>query len=220
MSDAPAGLEETLEMAAARVALEQSFGVDVYPHEPPAVTKAGQLAALQAECLACTRCRLREHARNLVFGEGSPDTDLMFVGEGPGQQEDVQGVPFVGPAGQLLTKIIEAIEWRREDVYIANIVKHRAPNNRNPQPDEIAACRPFLIQQIEIVQPKAIVALGRIAANALLETDEGITRLRGRLHDFMGAKLMPTFHPSYLLRNEDAKRPVWEDMKKVRDMLK
>jgi len=220
MSDDAPNLERTLEMAAARVALEQGMGADVYHHESLAQTKAEQMAELLGECMQCTGCRLRERAKNVVFADGTPDTDLMFVGEGPGQQEDEQGIPFVGPAGQLLTKIIEAIDRSREDVYLATVVKHCLPRNRSPEPDEVAACKPFLMRQIEIVQPKVIVTLGKIASQTLLESADGISQMRGRFHDFMGAMVMPTFHPSHLLRNESAKRSAWDDMKKVRDALK
>ena len=210
-------LARTLEMAAARVELERGFGVDVYPFDAPAVAP---LEALRQECLQCTKCSLRGSAKNLVFGEGSPEAELMFVGEAPGYHEDVQGLPFVGAAGELLTKIIQAIDLQRSEVYIANVLKHRPPQNRDPLPEEVAACLPFLIRQIEAIKPKVIVTLGRFAAQALLNTSEGITRLRGRFHECQGAKLMPTFHPAYLLRNEDAKRPCWDDMKMVRDALK
>ena len=214
--DGSSELLRTLEMAAARVELEQSFGVAVFPQAP---TKAKQLEALRQGCLQCTRCSLHQSATNLVFGEGNAEASLMFVGEAPGYHEDQQGRPFVGAAGELLTKIIQAIDRQREEVYIANVLKHRPPNNRDPQPDEIAACRPYLIQQIEIIQPQVIVTLGSHAVRALLETVDGVTKLRGRFHDCQGAKLMPTFHPAYLLRNPDAKRPCWEDMKIVRDAL-
>ena len=143
----------------------------------------------------------------------------MFVGEAPGADEDVQGIPFVGRAGQLLTKIIEAIGLRRDDVYIANVIKCRPPENRNPEPDEVETCEPFLFQQIDRIQPKVIVALGTFAAKALLKTQDPISRLRGRAFDYRGAKLIPTFHPAFLLRSPDRKRDVWEDMKKVRALL-
>jgi DNA polymerase len=154
-----------------------------------------------------------------VFGVGNPEADLMFVGEAPGADEDEQGIPFVGRAGQLLTKIIEAIDLRRDDVYIANIIKCRPPQNRNPEPDEVASCEPFLFRQIEVIKPKVIVALGKYAAQTLLRTDAPISRLRGRQFDYRGAKLIPTFHPAYLLRNPSSKREVWEDMKLVRSLL-
>ncbi len=144
----------------------------------------------------------------------------MFVGEAPGADEDEQGVPFVGRAGQLLTRIIEAIDLRRDDVYIANVIKCRPPGNRNPEPDEVAACEPFLFQQIDLVRPKVIVALGKFAAQCLLRTETPITKLRGRIHPFRGAQLVPTFHPAYLLRSPDKKRETWEDMKLVRALLR
>jgi DNA polymerase len=179
------------------------------------------LEALQEYIGVCTRCKLCTQGRKqVVFGVGSPDADLMFVGEAPGADEDQQGEPFVGRAGQLLTKIIEAIGLSRSDVYIANVIKCRPPGNRNPEPDEVAACEPFLFQQIDLVKPKVIVALGTFAAHALLKTDAPISRLRGRVHDYRGgSKLIPTFHPAFLLRSPDRKRDVWEDMKKVRALL-
>jgi uracil-DNA glycosylase family 4 len=182
---------------------------------------AATLAAVQAEIgPACTRCKLHTLGRRqVVFGVGNPDAALMFVGEAPGADEDEQGVPFVGRAGQLLTKIIEAIDIKRDDVYIANVIKCRPPQNRNPDPDEVATCEPFLFQQIDAIRPKVIVALGKFAAQTLLRTMDPISRLRGRVFDFRGARLVPTFHPAYLLRNPPAKREVWEDMKLVRQLL-
>jgi DNA polymerase len=169
---------------------------------------------------ACTRCKLHSLGRSqVVFGVGNPEAQLMFVGEAPGADEDQQGVPFVGRAGQLLTKIIEAIGLQREDVYIANVIKCRPPQNRNPEPDEVETCEPFLFQQIDAIKPKVIVALGKFGAQTLLRTLDPISRLRGRVYDFRGAKLIPTFHPAYLLRNPSAKREVWEDMKLVRRLL-
>jgi uracil-DNA glycosylase len=182
---------------------------------------AAALAGAREDLGDCTRCKL--HAlgrRQIVFGVGNPQADLMFVGEAPGADEDVQGEPFVGRAGQLLTKIIEAIGLKREDVYIANVIKCRPPGNRNPEPDEVDQCEPFLFRQIEIVKPKVIVALGKFAAQTLLRTLDPISRLRGRVYDYRGAKLIPTFHPAYLLRNPASKREVWEDMKLVRSLLK
>jgi uracil-DNA glycosylase len=154
-----------------------------------------------------------------VFGVGNPNADLMFVGEAPGADEDIQGEPFVGRAGQLLTKIIEAIGMTRADVYIANVIKCRPPQNRNPEPDEVEQCEPFLFRQIETIKPKVIVALGKFAAQSLLKTTEPITRLRGREYKYRNAILMPTFHPAFLLRNPSSKREVWEDMKRVRAIL-
>jgi DNA polymerase len=178
------------------------------------------LAATRADIGDCTRCKLHALGRNqVVFGIGNPNADLMFVGEAPGADEDVQGIPFVGRAGQLLTKIIEAIELTREDVYIANVIKCRPPQNRNPEPDEVETCEPFLFRQIDIIKPKVIVALGKFGAQTLLRTIEPISKLRGRVYDYRGAKLIPTFHPAYLLRNPSSKREVWEDMKLVKRLL-
>jgi DNA polymerase len=181
---------------------------------------ADALAALRLDIGDCTRCKLHTLGRTqIVFGVGNPDADLMFVGEAPGADEDVQGIPFVGRAGQLLTKIIEAIDLKREDVYIANVIKCRPPGNRNPDPDEVETCEPFLFRQIDIIKPKVIVALGKFAAQALLRTLDPISRLRGRVFNYRGAKLIPTFHPAYLLRNPASKREVWEDMKLVKKLL-
>jgi uracil-DNA glycosylase family 4 len=169
---------------------------------------------------ACARCKLCTLGRSqIVFGVGNPRARLMFVGEAPGEEEDKRGEPFVGRAGQLLTKIIEAIGLSRDQVYIANVIKCRPPGNRNPEPDEVAACEPFLFRQIDVIQPKVIVPLGKFAAQCLLKTVDPITKLRGRQFDYRGTTLIPTFHPAYLLRNPSAKREVWEDMKKVRDIL-
>jgi len=178
------------------------------------------LAAVRADIGECTRCKLHALGRTqIVFGVGNPNADLMFVGEAPGADEDIQGIPFVGRAGQLLTKIIEAIALTRDDVYIANVIKCRPPQNRNPEPDEVATCEPFLFRQIDIIKPKVIVALGKFAAQALLRTLDPISRLRGRVYDYRGAKLIPTFHPAYLLRNPSSKREVWEDMKLAKRLL-
>ncbi len=182
---------------------------------------AEALAAVRAEIGDCTRCKLHTLGRSqIVFGVGNPNADLMFVGEAPGADEDIQGIPFVGRAGQLLTKIIEAIELTRDDVYIANVIKCRPPQNRNPEPDEVETCEPFLFQQIDIIKPKVIVALGKFGAQTLLRTLDPISRLRGRVFEYRGAKLVPTFHPAYLLRNPSSKREVWEDMKLVKTLLK
>ena len=174
------------------------------------------LQAIREDIGDCTRCKLATLGRRqVVFGVGNPDADLMFVGEAPGADEDVQGVPFVGRAGQLLTKMIEAMGFRRDEVYIANVVKCRPPENRNPEPDEIDSCEPFLFRQIETIGPTVIVALGAFAARTLLKTDEPISRLRGRVYDYHGAKLIPTFHPSFLLRSPGQKKYAWEDLKKA-----
>jgi uracil-DNA glycosylase family 4 len=182
---------------------------------------AESLADIQSDIgPACMRCKLCSLGRTqVVFGKGNPKARLMFVGEAPGQEEDERGEPFVGKSGQLLTKIIEAIGLSRDQVYIANVIKCRPPNNRNPEPDEVATCEPFLFRQIDVIQPKVIVPLGKFAAQCLLKTMDPITKLRGRQFDYRGTVLIPTFHPAYLLRNPSAKREVWEDMKKVRDIL-
>jgi DNA polymerase len=164
----------------------------------------------------CRRCKLHSGRTHVVFGIGNPNARLMFVGEGPGRDEDLKGEPFVGRAGQLLTDIItKGMGLAREDVYIANVVKCRPPQNRNPEPDEVASCEPFLKKQIELIKPEIIVALGKFAVQALLQSKVPITRLRGNWHTYMGIKLMPTFHPAYLLRNPVDKKLVWEDIKKV-----
>jgi len=167
----------------------------------------------------CLRCKLAQERKNIVFGSGNANADLMFVGEAPGAAEDAQGLPFVGRAGKLLTKIIEAIDIRREDVYICNILKCRPPGNRNPETEEISSCEPFLHRQIASVAPKVICALGAFGAQTLLGTKEPISRLRGYFIDYRGSKLIATYHPAYLLRNPKEKRKVWEDIQKVRDYL-
>lgn len=178
------------------------------------------LAAIRADIGDCTRCKLHRLGRQqIVFGVGNPNADLMFVGEAPGADEDIQGIPFVGRAGQLLTKIIEAIGLTRDDVYIANVIKCRPPQNRNPEPDEVEQCEPFLFRQIDSIKPKVIVALGKFGAQCLLKTTDPITRIRGREFTYRDAILIPTYHPAYLLRTPSAKREVWEDMKRVRAIL-
>jgi uracil-DNA glycosylase family 4 len=195
---------------------------DPHTGAPLAFSKnaAEALVAIREDIGDCTRCKLHTLGRTqVVFGVGNPDADLMFVGEAPGADEDEQGIPFIGRAGQLLTKIIEAINLRRDDVYIANIIKCRPPQNRNPEPDEVASCEPFLFRQIDVIKPKVIVALGKYAAQTLLRRETPISRLRGQVFDYRGAKLVPTFHPAYLLRNPSSKREVWEDMKLVKRLL-
>lgn len=185
----------------------------------PATERASALAQVASEASTCIACRLSEGRSSVVFGSGNADADLMFIGEGPGAEEDRQGLPFVGPAGALLTKIIRAIDLERDEVYIANVVKCRPPGNRDPQPDESDACRTFLHRQIELIQPKIIVALGRVAAQNLLDTTMPLGRLRGRWHSFQGVPTRATYHPAALLRNVSFKRPTWEDMQVVRDRL-
>ena len=163
----------------------------------------------------CTRCRLHQRRNKIVFGVGNPRAELVFVGEGPGHDEDVQGLPFVGRAGKLLTQMIEAMGMQREDVYICNVVKCRPPENRKPENDEVATCSPYLFRQLDVIGPKAIVCLGATAAQALLKTTDSISRFRGTWFDYRGTKLMATYHPAYLLRNPAAKSEVWKDLQKV-----
>ena len=206
--------------------------VDGFPRSTPAARLAARsrwssekglggptqdaLRAIRDEIGDCRRCKLCSGRTQIVFGVGEPKAELMFVGEGPGEEEDRKGEPFVGRAGQLLTEIItRGMGLRRSDVYIANVVKCRPPGNRNPEPDEIAACQPFLFAQIDTIAPKVVVALGKFAAQTLLETTTPISKLRGRWFSFRGRRLMPTFHPSYLLRNPADKKLVWEDIQLV-----
>ena len=180
---------------------------------------AARLAELAASVKDCQACRLHEGRRQVVFGAGSPAADLVFVGEAPGRDEDIQGEPFVGAAGQLLTRIIQAIGLTRQDVYILNVIKCRPPQNRNPLPDEVAVCRPIIDEQLACLKPRVICALGTFAAQALLRTDERISRLRGRFHPMGDILVRPTFHPAYLLRNPQDKRKVWEDMQDIQREL-
>ncbi|MBI2897689.1 MAG: uracil-DNA glycosylase [Deltaproteobacteria bacterium] len=177
--------------------------------------RAAALRALDEQVGACKRCRLHEGRTRTVFGVGNPAGRLCFVGEGPGRDEDLRGEPFVGAAGQLLTKMIQAMGLAREDVYICNVVKCRPPENRTPLPDEMATCAGFLEGQLEIVAPEVIVAMGSTAARQLLQTTAAMGRLRGSFHEYRGVPVMPTYHPAYLLRNAEAKKPVWDDLKKV-----
>ncbi len=186
----------------------------------PGLEKTADLRELSEFIGDCRRCKLAPGRTNIVFGVGDPHAELMFVGEGPGADEDAKGEPFVGRAGQLLTDIIErGMKMKRSDVYICNVVKCRPPGNRNPEPDEVAACEPFLIRQIELVRPKVIVALGTFAVQSLLKVKTPISKLRGAWHEFQGVKLMPTFHPAYLLRNPADKRLVWADVQEVMKAL-
>ena len=199
----------------------------VEPGEKEAVTEAqsprlpsGTLSMVREELGECTRCKLSKGRNTIVFGEGDPSAAIVFIGEGPGQEEDQQGRPFVGAAGQLLTDIIvKGMKLRREDVYICNIVKCRPPENRNPEADEIAACEPFLIKQVQAIKPKIIVALGNVAVKTLLRTKEGITSLRGKWKTYQGIPLMPTFHPAYLLRTPGDKKLVWADIQQVMEKM-
>jgi DNA polymerase len=163
----------------------------------------------------CTRCKLHKGRNKIVFGDGSPNAKLVFIGEGPGADEDAQGLPFVGRAGKLLTQMIEAMGLQRKDVYICNVVKCRPPENRTPEPDEVEVCSPYLLRQIDVINPKVLVCLGAVAAKTLLETNRGITQFRGQWLEWRGRKLMATYHPAYLLRNPNAKGDVWKDLQKV-----
>jgi DNA polymerase len=184
-----------------------------------AARTAVTLEDVKQELGDCQRCALGRLRTNLVFGEGNPKSGLVFVGEAPGGDEDMQGIPFVGRAGQLLTRIIEAMGLKRKDVYICNILKCRPPGNRNPKPEEINACEPFLIKQLKVIKPQVICALGTFASHTLLKTDVPITVLRGKFHAYHGIQLMPTYHPAYLLRNPGAKKQVWEDVQKIMRFL-
>jgi DNA polymerase len=197
-----------------------------YPTPPPVLYDEGQvmhsgrgLSALRAELGDCQRCKLAKGRRHIVFGTGDSDATLMFVGEAPGADEDLQGEPFVGAAGQLLTKMIQAMGFARQDVYICNVIKCRPPQNRNPEPDEIAACEQFLRKQIAIVQPRAIVALGKFAAQYLCGETTPITRLRGNLRTYHEIPVMPTYHPAFLLRDPGRKGEAWSDLKQVMALL-
>jgi uracil-DNA glycosylase family 4 len=177
------------------------------------------LLKTRADLGDCTRCKLHKGRNKIVFGDGNPKAELVFVGEGPGHDEDVQGLPFVGRAGKLLTQMIEAMGLHRKDVYICNVVKCRPPENRAPEKDEVATCSPFLMRQIDVIAPKVIVCLGSVAAQTLLETNRGISQFRGQWLEFRGRKLLATYHPAYLLRNPSAKSEVWKDLQKVMAVL-
>ncbi len=185
----------------------------------PPRTDRPTLAEIREEMGDCQRCKLGRSRTNLVFGEGSPQARLMFVGETPGAEEDLQGRPFVGEAGGLLNNMLNKLGLRREEVYIANILKSRPPGNRDPEPDEVAACLPFLIKQIDSIRPRVIVTLGKIATNNLLNNDAQITKIRGNWQKFRNIRVMPTFHPSYLLRFPKERHKTWEDMQQVMEYL-
>ena len=181
---------------------------------------ATELSRVREDLGDCKRCKLHPTRTRIVFGVGNPEAELVFVGEAPGRDEDLQGEPFVGRAGQLLTKMISAMGYSRDRVYIANIIKCRPPENRNPEPDEIASCEPFLIRQLGAIRPKVICALGKFAAQTLLKTEEKISSLRGRWFVYQGIRILPTYHPAYLLRNPEEKRVVWEDLQKILTALR
>lgn len=187
---------------------------------PSVQAETETLDQIQTHLGECRRCGLSKTRRNIVFGEGDPKAQLVFVGEGPGSEEDNRGRPFVGPAGELLGRIIGAMKLSRKQVYICNVIKCRPPGNRNPTPEEVATCSPFLARQLDTLEPKVICTLGSFAAQALLNTQTPISKLRGRFHTYKDIRVMPTFHPAYLLRNPDQKRAVWEDMKKIMTVLR
>ncbi|MCI0707608.1 MAG: uracil-DNA glycosylase [Ignavibacteriae bacterium] len=187
-----------------------------YPNEP--WVKSSTLDELNSMICNCTKCSLGHTRTKFVFGVGNPNADIVIVGEAPGADEDAQGEPFVGRAGQLLNKILEAINFKREEVYICNILKCRPPGNRDPQPEEVEACIPHLWKQIEIIKPKLILCLGRISAQMLLKTNASLGDMRGKVHDYRGIKMMVTYHPAALLRNPNWKKPTWEDVQKFRKM--
>jgi DNA polymerase len=209
VADLKAYLEYLRGMGIETLPVSEEKAKRVIPSEAPT------LEEIRRELGDCKRCKLHRTRSTIVFGEGNKKAKLMFIGEGPGYDEDVQGRPFVGKAGQLLTKIIQSIHLEREEVYITNIIKCRPPQNRNPEPDEIQSCHPFLQKQIQSIQPMMICALGTFAAQTLLSTDAKITSLRGKVFELGGIKVLPTYHPAYLLRNPERKREVWEDMKQI-----
>lgn len=184
-----------------------------------APSNAPGLQSIRDEIGDCQRCKLARTRTNIVFGSGNPNAELVFVGEAPGFEEDQQGLPFVGRAGQLLTKIIESISLKREDVYICNVLKCRPPDNRNPEPDEVMTCNPFLRKQLGVIRPKVVCCLGTFAAQTVMQTTSSISKLRGKFYDIDGIRVIATFHPAYLLRSPDKKREVWEDMKQIRAEL-
>ena len=215
-------VKEIIGQLKTHMTVNQSFGLEPLRLSPQAVAyleggpvQPTSLEALREDIEDCRRCKLNRHRTNQVFGEGSPKARLVFVGEGPGRDEDLEGRPFVGEAGRLLTRIIKAMGLTRESVYICNAVKCRPPNNRDPEEDEIESCLPFLKRQIHLIQPGVICTLGRVAAQALLGQEFRITRERGKWHSFMDIPMMPTYHPAYLLRNPAAKREVWKDVQEI-----
>jgi len=224
---APAHLDLAVEQVTSQTAPTISFmsfesaeAMNEPAAAPPLITAIpkigeGTLQTIREDIGDCRRCKLHKGRTKIVFGDGHPHAKLLFIGEGPGRDEDLQGLPFVGRAGKLLTQMIEAMGLRRSDVYICNVVKCRPPENRAPEKDEVAACSPFLFRQIDLVAPKVIVCLGSIAAQTILETTRGISQFRGQWLEFRGRKLMATYHPAYLLRNPAAKSEVWKDLQKV-----
>jgi DNA polymerase len=207
------------EQLARQLEFFRDIGVDSVAVDKIGPDNAAVLQSIREEIGDCQRCKLAPTRTHIVFGSGNSNAELVFVGEAPGYDEDQQGLPFVGRAGQLLTKIIESIDLKREDVYICNVLKCRPPENRNPEPDEVAACNPFLRKQLAAIRPKIVCCLGTFAAQTVLQTAAPISRLRGRFHDVDGMRVIATFHPAYLLRSPEKKRDVWEDMKQIRAEL-
>jgi uracil-DNA glycosylase family 4 len=203
----------------AGVSASPAATAQIEPRRAPVADDRETLADIRADLGECQRCQLCASRKNIVFGSGSRNAKILFVGEAPGRDEDLQGEPFVGEAGQLLTNMIKAMGYERSEVYICNVLKCRPPDNRNPLPEEIAQCSPFLLRQVKAIAPKAIVALGTFAAQTLLGSKEPISRLRGSFHDYHGIPLMPTFHPAYLLRSPEKKREVWADLQQVMKLL-
>ena len=217
MDESP-DLLETLALARDFLSREIAYAPASVARMDDRESDADPLTILSQEACTCQKCGLAQTRTSVVFGSGNTNADLIFIGEAPGAEEDQQGLPFVGAAGQLLTRMIEAMGLTREDVYIANIIKCRPPNNRDPKPEELAACQPYLLQQIDLIAPVVICTLGRFAAQTLLQSTESMGRLRGKIFDYQGAKLVPTYHPAALLRNAQWKRPTWEDLKLVRKL--
>ena len=226
--------EETLPKSSGKPAFQMTVPVTapVSPKTPSLPVVAGPslfeavdkiaddtLLKVREDLGECTRCKLHSSRHTIVFGDGNPKAELVFVGEGPGADEDAQGLPFVGRAGRLLTQMIEAMGLQRKDVYICNVVKCRPPGNRQPEEDEVSTCSPFLFRQIDVIAPKVIVCLGAVAAKTLLQTNRGISQFRGEWLEFRGRKLLATYHPAYLLRNPPAKSEVWKDLQKVMAVL-
>jgi uracil-DNA glycosylase family 4 len=215
----PPAASETHPSAPEPLVVAAASDTDIDPGSAAPPRGAAGLTILRDDIGDCQRCKLAGGRTNLVFGVGNPNADLVFVGEAPGADEDARGEPFVGKAGQLLTKMIEAMGYRRQDVYICNVLKCRPPGNRNPEPDEVATCEPFLKRQLAAIRPRMIVALGKFAVQCLLRDDSPIGRLRGNFRSYEGIPLMPTFHPAYLLRDPSKKKPAWEDLKAVNAAL-
>lgn len=217
-------LKDVIDSVKAYIELERASGITEFFVDTPniqyAIHNTKDIDSLKNEISNCKRCSLHKTRHNIVLGAGNPKAELMFIGEAPGEDEDLQGLPFVGRAGQLLTKIVEAMGFKRSDVYIANILKCRPPNNRPPLPNEIEECEDILKKQIDIIKPKIICTLGKFASQTLLRTETTISALRGNFKEYNGIKLMPTFHPAYLLRNPNDKKLVWADMKKIMKELK